>query len=218
MPRSPPKSTYATKPAKIDICHAPPDNPINTQLIQVGSKGGAVDDHLSHGDWAVTEALCDTVLDNDCDGTPDDSAATDADCDDQKPGTTDSCNTDTGMCFNESIIVCPCWTPDELESVDGYNSAGDPVPLQCLDQVVQNGKYEVRITERIYSRGPVLMQAQIDEYNQGEIRVGACKFIDRDPHETRYQRFFLLDPNRPNFREEIQACQSQVLDWCDQVL
>lgn len=43
------------KPAKVDICHAPPDNPQNIQHIQVGTKGSALLDHLSHGDWVVTQ-------------------------------------------------------------------------------------------------------------------------------------------------------------------
>ena len=73
----------AAQPAKIDICHAPPDNPANTQLIQVGAKGGAADDHLSHGDWLSTAAMCDAIADNDCDGLPDDTALDDADCEAQ---------------------------------------------------------------------------------------------------------------------------------------
>jgi hypothetical protein len=69
----------AAAPLKVDICHAPPDNPINIQYIQVGSKGGAVSDHLAHGDWLVTEERCDAIPDNDCDGAPD-PEADDADC------------------------------------------------------------------------------------------------------------------------------------------
>jgi hypothetical protein len=73
----------AAKPAKIALCHAPPDNPANTQLIQVGSKGGASDDHMSHGDWPATAAMCDSIADNDCDGLPDDTALDDANCEAQ---------------------------------------------------------------------------------------------------------------------------------------
>ena len=61
----------AEKPAKVDVCHAPPDNPENIQYIQVGSKGGALADHLAHGDWPVTEEVCDAIADNNCDGSPD---------------------------------------------------------------------------------------------------------------------------------------------------
>ena len=69
----------AAAPAKVDVCHAPPDNPQNIQYLQVGGKGGAVADHLSHGDWLVTEEVCDAIPDNDCDGAPD-PVADDADC------------------------------------------------------------------------------------------------------------------------------------------
>ena len=69
----------AAPPAKEDVCHAPPEDPLNTQYIQVGAKGGAVSAHLNHGDWLVTEEMCDAIPDNDCDGAPD-PAADDADC------------------------------------------------------------------------------------------------------------------------------------------
>jgi hypothetical protein len=69
----------AAPAAKADVCHAPPDNPLNTKHIRVGGKGGAVPDHLSHGDWLVSEEMCDAIPDNDCDGVPD-PVADDADC------------------------------------------------------------------------------------------------------------------------------------------
>jgi len=61
----------AANPAKVDICHAPPDNPENIQHIQVGSKGNSLANHLGHGDWLVTEETCDVIADNNCDGMPD---------------------------------------------------------------------------------------------------------------------------------------------------
>lgn len=70
----------AAKPDKIDVCHAPPTNPDRIQLIQVGPKGGALDDHLSHGDWLVSEEMCDAIADNNCDGIPGAPAEDDADC------------------------------------------------------------------------------------------------------------------------------------------
>jgi len=69
----------AVEPAKVDICHAPPDNPENIQHIQLGSKGNSIASHLGHGDWLVTEETCDVIADNDCDGIPD-PLADDADC------------------------------------------------------------------------------------------------------------------------------------------
>jgi hypothetical protein len=69
----------AVKPAKVDVCHAPPGNPQNIKHIQVGSKGRALTAHLNHGDWLVTEETCDVIADNNCDGMPD-LRADDADC------------------------------------------------------------------------------------------------------------------------------------------
>jgi len=69
----------AANPAKVNICHAPPDNPENIQRIQVGSKGNSLVNHLGHGDWLVTEETCDAIADNNCDGMPD-PRADDAGC------------------------------------------------------------------------------------------------------------------------------------------
>jgi hypothetical protein len=100
----------AAQPAKIDICHAPPSNTANTQLIQVGSKGGATDDHLSHGDWLATAAMCDSIVDNDCDGLPDDTALDDADCEAQL-GAGAVC--DAGTCIIPSSCGDEVLDPDE---------------------------------------------------------------------------------------------------------
>ena len=49
----------AAPPAKIDVCHVPPGNPENVQLIQVGAKGGSLEAHLSHGDRIpICQASC----------------------------------------------------------------------------------------------------------------------------------------------------------------
>jgi len=64
---------------KIDLCHAPPGNPLNTKHIRVGVKGRAITNHLNHGDWLVSAEVCDAIPDNDCDGVPD-PVADDADC------------------------------------------------------------------------------------------------------------------------------------------
>lgn len=69
----------AATPAKIAVCHAPPSKPQYIRLIQVGSKGGALQDHTSHGGWLVTRAKCDAITDNDCDGAPN-QAADDEEC------------------------------------------------------------------------------------------------------------------------------------------
>jgi len=86
-------SANAAKPAKINICHAPPGNPENTQSIWVGIKGDAVTDHVAHGDWLVLESeICDSIADNNCDLVPGTQEENDASCDDGDPNTADSCN------------------------------------------------------------------------------------------------------------------------------
>ena len=69
----------AAKPGKIDICHAPPDNPENTQRIWVGIRGNALAAHMGHGDWLVTDEMCDSITDNNCDRMPE-PELDDADC------------------------------------------------------------------------------------------------------------------------------------------
>ncbi|MFC1778548.1 5'-nucleotidase C-terminal domain-containing protein, partial [Pseudomonadota bacterium] len=65
------------KAVKIDVCHAPPGKSLNIKPIHIGSK--AVRAHLNHGDWLISEEMCDAIADNDCDGAPD-PVADDADC------------------------------------------------------------------------------------------------------------------------------------------
>jgi len=69
----------AAKPARIDLCHVPTDNPSNVRLIGINDRGGALGSHLAHGDWMASEEKCDAIADNNCDGAPDPDAD-DADC------------------------------------------------------------------------------------------------------------------------------------------
>jgi hypothetical protein len=69
----------AASAAKVGVCHAPPDNPLNTKHILVGGTDRVVSSHLNHGDWLVSEEMCDAIPDNDCDGVPD-PVTDDADC------------------------------------------------------------------------------------------------------------------------------------------
>ncbi len=69
----------AAQPLKLDVCHAPPGNPENTQNIKVGIKGKALVAHMAHGDWLVTDEMCDSIADNNCDRVPDPNLD-DADC------------------------------------------------------------------------------------------------------------------------------------------
>ena len=97
----------AAPPAKIDVCHVPPDTPENIQRILVSAKGGALDDHLSHGDWLVSEEMCDAIADNDCDGIPGTPVQDEASCDDSNPDTT------VDACVATSCLNCDVTSPSK---------------------------------------------------------------------------------------------------------
>ena len=104
----------AAPPAKIDVCHVPPDTPENIQRILVGANGGALDDHLTHGDWLVSEEMCDAIADNNCDGEAD-AAADDADCTSQF-GAGATCA--AGVCVDpDPLLTCPCWAGSTVSAL-----------------------------------------------------------------------------------------------------
>jgi hypothetical protein len=70
---------FGANAEKFAVCHAPPDNPANIMRILVGGGGDAVASHLGHGDWLVSEEVCDAIPDNDCDGVAN-PLADNADC------------------------------------------------------------------------------------------------------------------------------------------
>ena len=94
----------AAPPAKISVCQPPPGDPENTQLIQVGANGFALEAHLAHGDWMASEEVCDAIADNNCDGVAGTQAEDDASCNDDDPTTDDSCV--AVACV--SVVACPC--------------------------------------------------------------------------------------------------------------
>jgi hypothetical protein len=106
----------ATKAVKIDVCHAPPDNPLNTKHIQVGGKGRAITSHLNHGDWLVSAEVCDAIPDNNCDGVPD-PVADDADCEAQLGV--------FGSCVDNTCQQLPADTPIGSITAD-INRGGTP--------------------------------------------------------------------------------------------
>jgi len=102
-------SANAAEPAKIALCHVPPSTPTNTQLIQVGSNGGALDAHLAHADWLATDAICeDNIDDNNCDGSPDTQIENNYNCVVQTGDADATC--DNGECVVPApLLTCPCW-------------------------------------------------------------------------------------------------------------
>ncbi len=134
-------NAYAGQPGKIDVCHVPADTPDNTQLIQVGSKGGALADHLSHGDWEVTEPICeDDIADNNCDGVMDDPNAENYDCVLQTGNANAFC--DNKVCFiatAELSISSPIVIAGTYNASKGTNTGSQsPFNLSGLEIVPAN--------------------------------------------------------------------------------
>lgn len=55
---------------KVNVCHRPPGNPANFNIISVAPS--AVPAHLAHGDNVVGPEICGDGIDNDCNGVVDD--------------------------------------------------------------------------------------------------------------------------------------------------
>ncbi len=107
----------AAKPGKIAVCHAPPGNPENTKLIEVGARSNAVNSHLAHGDWLATAAVCaDDIDDNNCDGIADDPDADNYDCV-ILTGNADATCLDRVCIEPPPEVSCPCWTEEELDAL-----------------------------------------------------------------------------------------------------
>jgi hypothetical protein len=58
-------SAQAMQPAKVAVCHYPPNNPSQFWIMYVAAT--CVFNHLAHGDHIVTDELCNGI-DDDCDG------------------------------------------------------------------------------------------------------------------------------------------------------
>jgi len=115
------------KNVKVDVCHQEGNGGYHIVNVSIN----AVQAHLGHGDWVVSEEVCDGILDNDCDGVDDpdeidddlDSLTEcDGDCDDGDdtifPGAEEVCgdgldNNCDGQ-VDEDCGHCPCFTYDDL--------------------------------------------------------------------------------------------------------
>jgi len=121
----------AAKPLKLDVCHAPPNNPENTQNINVEIMGNALTDHMAHGDWLVTDEMCDSIGDNNCDRVADPNLD-DADCA-ELLGAGATC--ESGTCVEPPIVACPC-AEDYTQTIQFYEGMYGQPPvfnLYCAD-------------------------------------------------------------------------------------
>jgi hypothetical protein len=129
-------SVVSANPIATDVCHIKAGGaetacnaPTNNSNIL--SLGGSVTNHLSHGDWLVTEPICEDVIeDNNCDGLPDDPNALNYDCVVNTGNPDAIC--DNQICIEpiEPLVIAFI----NVDRITGYNpAAGDIMILQILD-------------------------------------------------------------------------------------
>jgi hypothetical protein len=142
---------------KVPICHKPPGDPTNHQLISISENAYAT--HVAHGDTPVGPEVCDGV-DNDCNGIIDDQVAADADCHDGIACTLDACTAgacshppDNGVCAAGEACeptsgcveagLCPCatdiingsWTTAAVQNPQSC-TIGDPNTVEETREAV----------------------------------------------------------------------------------
>jgi hypothetical protein len=111
----------AAPEGKVDICHIPPDDPENVQILSISEN--AAQKHIDrHGDFLLGDAgeLCDG-RDNDCDREVDEDF-TDLGA---------PCSDGVGGCLREGVYVC---APDGMGTLCSA-VAGDPQSELCDNQI-----------------------------------------------------------------------------------
>lgn len=172
---------------KTQVCHAPPGNPDNYSIIEVGSDNAKMK-HIMHGDWIVEAPKCDEIPDNDCDGTSDDVKAENADCVERNEKGWE-CHAVDGECIPPT---CPCiqvWRDG-----GGAGPFTDSQPYFFDEYTNGPGLYEIRLRN---SDGTWYLYKSIDiEYTE----CGDIASSDTSEHG---------EPLKPPFAQaEVDACRS----------
>ncbi len=128
-----PADAQGRAPAKVQVCHRPPDNPANYHTITIG--GNALASHLAHGDLpGACETKCEALCDdgNACTadtGVWDPATArcicshSEANCDDGNACTTDSCDPASG-CRNAPAVGLACDDGNACTAGETCNAQG----------------------------------------------------------------------------------------------
>lgn len=187
------------RPAAIEVCHVPADTPDNTQIIQLRNQK-AVDDHLGHGDWLVSDPICeDAIADNNCDGEPDDPNAENYDC------VVTTGNPDAICVENECIepvVTCPC---DYQAAVDTYvANGGDLTSWDFCGSKVNDELISADSTGEL----SLFIKADDDASSTGA-GIASCGFIVDDGGST-----LIFDQINGITAEELAACKTEVVAIC----
>jgi hypothetical protein len=122
----------AMPPNKVAVCHVPADTPDNYKARSFPDKGGVIADHLSHGDWLVTDPLCeDDIDDNNCDGVADDPNALNYDCVIQTGNADATC--ENRVCIEPDPAIARAFIDVDPADGSAFNPDKDIVIAELLD-------------------------------------------------------------------------------------